>query len=97
MLRLSVAYISAWGKSMLVHSVKLSKDGRVLIPAVIRANLGLQEGSQLTLRVENGEIRLFDKVQALRKAQALASKFKKSKESVVDEFLNDRRKQTTGE
>jgi AbrB family looped-hinge helix DNA binding protein len=37
---------------MSVHTVELSKDGRVLIPAIIRANLGLQEGSQLSLRVE---------------------------------------------
>jgi AbrB family looped-hinge helix DNA binding protein len=82
---------------MSIHSVKLSKEGRVLIPAIIRTDLGLHEGSQLSLRVENGEIRLFDKVQALRKAQALASKFKKPNESVVDEFLNDRRNQAVGE
>lgn len=76
---------------MQVHTVKLSKEGRVLIPAEVRADLGLQEGMSLSLRVENGEIRLFDRAQALRRAQAIARKFKKPGESVVDQFLNERR------
>ncbi len=76
---------------MQVHTVKLSKEGRVLIPAEVRADLGLQEGMSLSLRVENGEIRLFDRAQSLRRAQAIARKFKKPGESVVDQFLNERR------
>ncbi len=82
---------------MSVHIVKLSKEGRILIPAAIRTGLGLSEGSQLGIRIDNGEIRLFDKSQALRKAQALASKYKKPNENVVDEFLAERRVQAARE
>jgi AbrB family looped-hinge helix DNA binding protein len=82
---------------MSVHIVKLSKEGRILIPAAIRTGLGLSEGSQLGIRIDNGEIRLFDKSQALRKAQALALKYKKTDESVVDEFLAERRVQAARE
>jgi AbrB family looped-hinge helix DNA binding protein len=82
---------------MEVHHVKVSKEGRILIPAIVRADLGLQEGSGLSLRVENGEIRLYDRAQALRRAQAIAQKFKKPGESVVDEFLKERRAEASRE
>ena len=76
---------------MQAHFVKLSREGRVLIPVDVRAELGLSEGSTLSLRVQDGEIRLFDRSQALRRAQQIAAKYKKAGESVVDELLNDRR------
>ncbi len=73
------------------HNVKLSKEGRILIPANIRAQLGLLEGTNLSLRVENGEIRLCDKTHAFQKAQVIASKYKVKGKSAVDELINDRR------
>ena len=77
---------------MQTHNVKLSKEGRVLIPADVRAALGLAEGDLLSLKVEAGEIRLFDRTQALQRAQQIAKRFKNPGESVVDEFLRERRK-----
>lgn len=77
---------------MTTHNVKLSKEGRVLIPADVRSALGLNEGDLLSLKVEAGEIRLFDRTQALQRAQQIAQRFKKPGESVVDEFLNERRR-----
>ncbi len=74
-----------------VHQVKLSKEGRILIPAEVRVGLGLHEGIALSLKVENGEIRLYDRSQALRRSQAIAKKYKKPGESVVDELLKERR------
>ena len=76
---------------MQTHNVKLSKEGRVLIPADVRAALGLSEGDLLSLKVESGEIRLFDRTQALQRAQQIARRFKKPGESVVNEFLRERR------
>jgi AbrB family looped-hinge helix DNA binding protein len=78
---------------MEVHQVKVTKEGWILIPAIVLADLGLHEGSGLSLRVENGEIRLYDRSRALRKAQEIAQKFKKPGKSVVDEFLKERRAQ----
>ncbi len=77
---------------MQTHNVKLSKEGRVLIPADVRAALGLNEGDLLSLKVEAGEIRLFDRTQALQRAQQIAQRFKKPGESVVNEFLSERRR-----
>lgn len=76
---------------MQIYSVKLSREGRVLIPVDVRADLGLAEGMTLSLRVQDGEIRLFDRANALRRAQQIAAKYKKPSESVVDELISERR------
>ena len=71
--------------------VKLSREGRVLIPAEVRAELGLGEGTCLNLAVEDGEIRLFDRAHALRRARTIARKYRKPGQSVVEELLRERR------
>lgn len=76
---------------MQTYTVKLSREGRVLIPVDVRAQLGLSEGSTLSLRLQDGEIRLFDRALALRRAQQIAAKYKKTDENVVDELLQERR------
>ncbi len=76
---------------MQFHTVKLSREGRVLIPAEVRATLGLSIGAHLSLAVQDGEIRIFDRAQALRRARDIALKYKKPGESVVDELLRERR------
>lgn len=79
------------------HTVKLSREGRVLIPADVRASLGLAEGASLSLRVQDGEIRLVDRTQALRRAQQIAARYKKPDESVVGELLSERRQDAAQE
>lgn len=76
---------------MQAHAVKLSREGRVLIPVDVRAELGLSEGSTLSLRVQDGEIRLFDRAQALRRAQQIVAMYKRPGESVVNELISERR------
>ena len=82
---------------MQAYAVKLSREGRVLIPVDVRVELGLSEGSTLSLRVQDGEIRLFDRAQSLRRAQQIAAKYKKPGESVVDELINERKQAATRE
>ena len=72
---------------MQIHQVKISREGRVLIPADVRESLGLKEGVILNLAVEGGEIRLFDQARAVHRAQELASKYKVPGRSIVDEFI----------
>lgn len=76
---------------MEIHTVKLSREGRVLIPAEVRAAMGLSAGVHLSLAIQDGEIRLFDRAHALQRARDIARKYKKPGESVVDELLNERR------
>jgi AbrB family looped-hinge helix DNA binding protein len=73
------------------HLVKISREGRVLIPVAVRTELGLSEGSSLNLIIENGEIRLFDRDHALIRARKAVERLKKSAHSVVQELIADRR------
>ena len=73
------------------HQVKISKEGRVLIPANIRAELGLIEGNNLCVAIENGEIRLFDRAGALKRARDITRQFTKPGTSIVEELIASRR------
>ncbi len=76
-----------------MHTVKMSREGRVLIPVEVRTALGLAAGTSLNLAVEDGEIRLFDRVRALRRARDIVRKVKQPGESVTGELLRERRAQ----
>ncbi len=80
-----------------MHTVKMSREGRVLIPVEVRTALGLAAGTSLSLAVEDGEIRLFDRARALRRARDIVQKVKQPGESVADELLRERRAEATRE
>lgn len=73
------------------EKVKLGDAGRLVIPAVLRREMGVEPGDDLLLRVEDGELKVIGRMQAIRRIQAHAQQFKKPGESVVDEFLAERR------
>jgi AbrB family looped-hinge helix DNA binding protein len=70
--------------------VKLADAGRLVIPAALRREMGVEPGDDLLLRVEDGELRVIGRMQAIRRIQARAQQFKKPGESVVDEFIAER-------
>jgi AbrB family looped-hinge helix DNA binding protein len=71
----------------------MSKEGRVLIPAEVRKELGLAENEPLTIYVRDGEVRIVSRIQAVRQMQQRMAKYKKPGESVVDELLEERREE----
>lgn len=81
----------------MTETIRLDKTGRVLVPLKIRRELGLAEGSELILRVEDGELRLHSREEAIRRSRARLKRLKKPGQSVVDEFLNERRKEARRE
>jgi AbrB family looped-hinge helix DNA binding protein len=70
--------------------LKLGEAGRLVIPAALRREMGVEPGDDLLLRVEEGELRIIGRMQAIRRFQARAQQFKKPGESVVDEFIAER-------
>lgn len=54
---------------MLEHTTHLSKEGRILIPAAVRRQLGFKTGEALTVSVVNGEVRVARRLQAIRDMQ----------------------------
>lgn len=77
--------------------VKLGPDGRVVIPAAFREAFGLKEGDTLIASVENGELRLLTIPAAARRAQAMLRKFIPDGVSLVDELIEDRRREVERE
>jgi AbrB family looped-hinge helix DNA binding protein len=47
---------------------KLSADGRVVIPVAVREALNLRPGDEVIMRVDDGELRLSTRRQALARA-----------------------------
>lgn len=67
----------------------LGKQGRLVIPANIRAALGLQAGDRLHLHADGSVLMLKRPVDALSELRALASDVPRSR-SLVDELLEER-------
>ncbi len=69
----------------------LGPDGRLLIPAAIREAAGIQRGDKVRIRVEDGRILVSGVKADWARIQGIAAHLKKPGESVVDEFLAERR------
>ncbi len=73
----------------------VSAEGRIVIPASIRKQAGLQAGDMVTFKVEaDGTIRLRTRAQAIGRLQAM---FKDVDHSLVDELIAERRAEAAKE
>ncbi len=77
--------------------VRLDGDGRVALPQAMRERLGLQSGDVLFARVEDGEIHLLTPRAAMARAQAILRQFVPEGVSLVDELIEDRRREAARE
>lgn len=73
------------------HSASLSKEGRVLIPASIRQELGLRAGAPLSLSVVDGEIHIVSRLAAIGRMQERLAYLRDPANPAVDELLRERR------
>lgn len=78
-------------------TIKISEGGRVVIPAEIRRELGLEVGDAVTLSVIDGEIRIISRTEALRRAQALVRKRVPKGRSLVAELHEERRREAAND
>lgn len=74
------------------YTSSLSKEGRVLIPAPIREQVGFNAGELLSLSVVNGEVRVVSRRAAIRAMQARLARLRDPKNPAVDSLLRERRK-----
>ncbi len=77
--------------------VKLGPDGRIVIPAAFREVLGLKEGDTLIASIDQGELQLRTIQAAVRRAQAMLRQFVPEGVSLVDELIEDRRREVERE
>jgi AbrB family looped-hinge helix DNA binding protein len=76
---------------------KIAAGGRIVIPADFRRELGADVGDEVILRLQNGEVHIMTRFQAVRKAQELVRKAIAPGRSLVQELLEERRKEASRE
>lgn len=76
---------------------KLDAAGRLLIPASSRHRLGLEQGDEVIIAVDDRGIHITTPERALKEAQDYLAKFVKPGESVVAELIRERREEATRE
>lgn len=81
----------------IVDRVSVDDAGRVVIPAKMRSALGIEGGPNLTITMEGDVITLQTLQSVIRHAQVLARKKRKTKGSVVDELIAERRAEAAKE
>lgn len=77
--------------------VKVDAAGRLVIPKDMREALGIPDGGELRLKVEDGELRGMGRLAALRRIQREVRGSVPPGESVVDELIADRRAEAARE
>jgi AbrB family looped-hinge helix DNA binding protein len=77
--------------------VRVGPDGRIVIPAPFRDALAIKEGDTLLASVEDGALQLFTMTAAVRKAQAIVRQFIPEGINLVDELLEDRKREAEQE
>jgi AbrB family looped-hinge helix DNA binding protein len=85
------------GAKLAPIKLRLGPDGRVVIPAAFREALGLSEGDTLIASIVGGELHFLTIPAAVRKAQAIVREFLPEGVSLVDELLEDRRREVERE
>ena len=79
---------------MLTTFAKVSKTGRLSIPAHIRKAVGLERGGDVVVELEDGDIRIRTVDEVVARAQTLTRRLLGGKpEGSVDAFLAERRRE----
>lgn len=77
--------------------VQVDGAGRVVIPAVFRAAMGIGEGDRLMASVVDGELSLISPRMAVRRAQKLVRELIPGDDSLVDALFEYRRQEAADE
>lgn len=78
-------------------SATIGPGGRLVIPAPYRQALGLSEGDQVMLSLVDDEVRLTSRLAKIRAAQELLARHVPQEVSLVDELIDERRREGAGE
>ena len=72
-------------------TVRLGSAGRFVIPARYRRLLGVDEGDELVVRFEDGELRITSRDLAVARAKALVKKVAPADGSLSEALVTERR------
>ncbi len=68
-----------------------------MVPAALRKDMGLEVGDEVLMHFEDGEARLYTRDQAIRRVQEMVRQYVPEGVSLVDELLEDRRREVKQE
>jgi len=78
-------------------NLTIASNGRVVIPANMRAELGLQDGGKLVARLVDGAVVLEPVDAAVRRAQAMVARHIPHGTNLSDELIRERHTQAADE
>ena len=79
------------------YATKVSAGGRVVIPAELRKELGIKDGDEVLLRLDDGAVRLWTKAMARKWAQDFVCSRIPPGVSLADELIRERREEAARE
>ncbi len=77
-------------------TVKLGTSGRLVLPVKFRRALGVEPGDELILALDKGELRIFTRREAIRRAQGMLKHLAPGR-SMVDELIQERHAESARE
>ena len=77
--------------------ITVDPGGRVVVPAGFRRALGIRTGQEILMTLDDGFVRLQTIDAALERVRAIARSKRKSRNSVVAEFIAERRAEAAEE
>ena len=79
--------------------IHVRAGGRVVIPASMRKALGIQEGDEVLISLDeaNGEVRIATRRDRLKRARALVKARVAERRSLADELVQERRAEAQNE
>ena len=78
-------------------TTRLGPSGRTVIPAEYRKALGVEVGDEMVLRLEEGEIRVTGRAQAIRRAQRTIRRYVGAGRLLSEELIASRRAEADAE
>jgi AbrB family looped-hinge helix DNA binding protein len=79
------------------QKTRIDPQGRIVIPAEVRQQLGMKPGDALSLRVIDGELRITTYAEAIRRVQEFMRSKVGNRTGLVDEFIAERRREAERE
>ena len=73
----------------------VGEGGRIVIPAKLRRAMGLKPGDSVTLRLEDGDLRVTTRREAIRRARRLLRQYVPEGVSLVDELSAEKRREAS--
>jgi hypothetical protein len=83
--------------AMVPGKITVAVDGSVVVPATAINALSLKQGDPLFVRIADGEIHLLTRRAVTRRVQSLVREFVPEGVSLVDELIEDRRREVEAE